>query len=333
MAQANLQETVNCPWCKASFDIEPASSASCFKCPACSAASSLGSLRNPDHRPEALEIAKWGALAVTADLDRHTGAYAYRDIHNGKEYIGSGTFVQIGNRLLLATVGHTEPKDGTVTLVKKSALLLPEPISCVIRRVVNKNRGIDVGVFELTADAADRAGLEPIGIDRIHDGGTGNPGTKARLIGYPCQFVMTAPPLPNVRRFHALSYGCEPIESARWQAIPDNEKVWFDEQVHIAIEFSDDVISYDNSLPVPEGTPEPFGMSGGGIWQRPTPTEDDAIWNPHDHCLFGIQSAWMRKGSFLRLIQIIHWLKLVADEYPDLCGELESRFPRLRQMR
>ena len=332
MAHANLQETVTCPWFKESFDVEPTSSASGFHCPVCAIESSLGALRNPDHCPNALQISEMGALAGTANFYRHTAAYVNYN-KQGEERIGSGTLVQIGDRLLLATVAHTRPKDlSAIALVKKSPLMVPQRVTCVTHRVASADDEIDVGILELSTDAVRKTGLEPIGIDRIHDGGTGNPSVKARLIGYPGQYVVVKKPLPNLKRFHALAYGCEPIEATRWDAIPDKGSATFDEDIHIVIEFSDDVVSYGDRLPVMEGTPEPFGMSGGGIWQRPQPTKDDEIWTPSDLCLFGIQSDWLRKAGYLRLIQIIHWLKLVADEYSDLRSELESRFPRLKQM-
>ena len=209
------QETVTCPWCKESFEIDSASSASGFSCVVCEIESSLGSLRNPDHRPNAVELGENVALAATANLYRHTAAYVYIDRKEGKEFIGSGTLVEIGDRLLLATVAHTKPRDATVALIKKSGLMLPEPIYCVIQRIVSNDADIDVGVFELTAHATTMAGLEPIGIDRIHDAGCGNTCIKSRLIGYPGQWIVTAPPIPNVRRFHALAYGCETIEPSR----------------------------------------------------------------------------------------------------------------------
>ena len=331
MVQANL-ETVTCPWCKESFEIDPTSSAAGFNCVVCGIESSLGALRNPDHRLNAIEIGKMGALAGTANLYRHTAPYVYIDKKKGKEFIGSGTLVKIGDRLLLATVAHTNPRDGTVALIKKSGLMVPEPIFCVIQRVVSNDDEIDVGVFELTAHAITMAGLEPIGIDRIHDGGCGNTSIKSRLIGYPDEWVITAPPLPNLKRFHALAYGCETIEPSRWGAIPHQNGINFDDKIHVVIHYSDDVVSYDNKLPVPPGTPNPKGMSGGGLWQRPGPTPDDAIWTPSDLCLIGIQSDWLEKAGYLRSIQVIHWLKLVSDHFPDLRGELENRFPRLTQI-
>ena len=150
-------------------------------------------------------------------------------------------------------------------------------------------------------------------------------------MGYPETYIVEKAPLKGVVRFHGLGYGCEPIEPSRWQAISTQTGV-FDEDVHIVVEFSRDVVSYGSELPVPDGMPDPPGMSGGGIWQRPEATKDDEIWTPSDLCLFGIQSSWLYKLGYLKAIQIIHWLKLIADEYPELGRELESRFPRLRQI-
>lgn len=331
MTRSSFNEAVVCPWCKKPFDVDPTSSASGFDCPACGINSSLGSLRNPDHRPNALQIAEHDGIAATAHLHRHTAGYVYFN-DAGEEKIGSGTFVQLGDRLFLATVAHTKPNGlQSIHFVKKSPLAVPVPDECVIRRLTNDDSRIDVAVFELAANTAARVGQEAIGIERIYDGVTGNPNTKGRLIGYPGKYVVQCTSVANVRRFHALGYGCEPIEPNRWGAI-SRVAGTFSEDVHVVVEFNRDVVSYGDPLPVPDGLPDPFGMSGGGMWQRPERTSDNAIWTPSELCLFAIQSSWLNKLDYLKAIQIIHWLKLVADEYPDLRGELQSRFKRLKQM-
>jgi hypothetical protein len=49
-------------------------------------------------------------------------------------------------------------------------------------------------------------------------------------------------------------------------------------------------------------------------------------------CLFAIQSSWCKGREHLKAIQIIHWLRLVAETYPELRRELCARFPRLSEI-
>jgi len=275
------------------------------------------------------------ARASTANLYRHTAAYTYIDRADGGEYVGSGTLVQIGDELFLATVAHTNAEVGSIALVRKAGLMSPEPVRCVIRRVADTRDEFDVGVFQVTTDAVTRVGLEPISLDRVHDAGWGDPIMQARLIGYPNEWILAAAPLPNLKRFHALAYGCETIEPTRWPSIPlrGRLRIEFDRDIHLVVHYTDDVVSYDDDkLPVPEGTPNPKGMSGGGLWQRRNATRDDEIWTASDSCLVGIQSDWLIDAGYLRSIQIIHWLKLVANHFPSLRRDLEKRFPRLKRL-
>jgi hypothetical protein len=329
MPQSETSEAVVCPECQATFEVEPATSASSFPCPQCGISSSLGALRNPDLRPEALAIAGATGEASTENVYRYTVAYVYPTSDGGVDG-ASGTVIQIGPRLLLATVGHAVPKSiKSVALVKKAGLLTPESLTYVTRRMVSSSA--DVAVFELEPNAITRAGLEAIGLERIHDGQTGSPNFKARLIGFPKSWIVAKNPLPGLKRFHGLGYGCEPIEPSRWPAIGVAEDT-FDEGRDIVVEYSHDTIDFGRKLDVPPGVPDPFGMSGGGIWQRTVAVPADEIWTAEGLCLFGIQSSWLDKKGYLKAVQIIHWLKLVADEYPELRAELQERFPRLKQM-
>jgi hypothetical protein len=173
-------------------------------------------------------------------------------------------------------------------------------------------------------------GLQPIGLDRIHDGRTGNPNFKARLIGFPVAWIVAKKPFSGLKRVHGLGYGCEPIEPSRWPAISAADGS-FDESRDIVVEFSRDTVDFGRKLDVPPGMPDPFGMSGGGLWQRNVAVRDDELWTADGLSLFGIQSTWLHRG-YLKAVQIAHWLKLVADEYRELRGELHERFPRLREM-
>ena len=329
MPQSKTSESVACPYCRARFEVEPTSTAGAFKCPKCGQPLTLGALRNPDFRPEAMAIAEAASTASMHNLYPHTAAYVFIN-QAGEQKIGSGTLVEVSGRCFLATVAHTVPRNvADIWLVKKVQFVSPERLTCVTRREASDN--IDVAVFEIESRAVERTGMKPISLDRIHDGRTGNPDFKAKLLGFPDKWTCPNKPSPGVLGFVALTYGCEPVEPSRWPAISTIPGT-FDEGRDIVFEFNSDVIEYESDLPVPAGLPDPFGMSGGGLWQRSSAVKDTDIWTADDLCLFGIQSSWLIEKGFLKAVQIIHWLKLLADKYPDVHDELCDRFPRLQQI-
>ncbi len=75
-----------------------------------------------------------------------------------------------------------------------------------------------------------------------------------------------------------------------------------------------------------DGLPEPMGMSGGGYWQ-PNLALKSEIWNPEYYSLIAIQSRWWGRGRYLQGTQIIHWLRLLWEQQPELRADLEAAFP------
>jgi hypothetical protein len=202
--------------------------------------------------------------------------------------------------------------------------------------VANGEERIDVAAFELSPNADSMINAEPLRIERVCDAGTGNPNVKSRLLGYPFQWVGPSRGAPGIKGMYALSYGCETVEPDRWPALRLTARPRYplDPTVDIVVEYSDDVETFGTEPPGNRPrTPQPIGMSGGGLWQRPKATGDDEIWSADNLSLIGLQSSWLNTIGFLRSVQIIHWLRLVAEHFPDLRDELASRFPRLNEQR
>jgi hypothetical protein len=324
---AKYKESVTCPWCVQSFKIVATDSADTFACPHCGEKSSLGSLRNPERSSNYLALAEAKAIAVTDNLYKHTAAYSFVR-KDGNEGHATGTLVEIGDRLLIATVDHARPRDiAAIELVRRSDLVCPDRLNCVKRRFANAE--FDVAVFEIDPDVLKRTSLLPIHLDRIHDGLHGTSAAAGRVIGFPEDYVTLQK--PGITGFHALCYGCEPVEPERWVAIHTTHRRP-QPDCDVVVKYSDDVIDYNKDLPLPPGLPGPHGMSGGGLWQRPFDLPPSEIWNPNDSKLFAIQYRWLPDAEFLVGTQIIYWLKLVADSYPEFCDEIHSRFPRVKTM-
>ena len=81
----------------------------------------------------------------------------------------------------------------------------------------------------------------------------------------------------------------------------------------------------DTSAPV--ALPDPQGMSGGGLWDQGF--SGNTLWHPEDASLIGVQSSWHPESRYVRVVQIVHWLRLVHEHYPDLRLTLEKLFPEM----
>jgi hypothetical protein len=319
-----IQEPVTCPWCQHRFAVDPVSTAGDFACPECKERSTLGSLRDPNLNPAAIELARIRAIASTENLNRHSLVYKFID-RRDQVGTGSGTLVEIGGRYFVATVKHTHPRElASISLVKKSGLMIPGSNSFVRHR--SKCESHDVAFFELEDSAPAAIGVEPITLARVHDCGTGVPNLGARIFGYPDRYQKPDYPTKGMLGFHALSYGCEPIEPSRWQAIPYSS---FDPDSHVVFDFNPDVLEWSPELPLPKGLPPPPGMSGGGLWQRRAKVRDGELWSADELNLIAIQAFRIDGTSFLVATQVIHWLRLVAEKRPELRSEIARACPRL----
>jgi hypothetical protein len=327
-------ETVVCPWCFETFDIDPAKGALPYSCPnpECGEQCSIGTLRHPSFDPNASHINH----GLTTAAASHIYAFSLPYV-SGKTGMASGTLVQLGSRCLIATTAHSLPsKPERIECVQKrepkDAVRLPH----VIR--VEKADGVDVGLIELEADAPQLLGMSAITINQIADLGSGRHGARAWLAGYPKQQLVPHYQEKGILGFCGLITSCEPIDPIAWASVDigpiDDAPGQLCEEMHALINYSLSEPVYrglDDKLAA-EFAPKPYGMSGGGLWQCFEPTADDALWSPEKLRLIAIQSSWPRQGDHLKTIQVIHWLRLVADTYPELAAELCRQFPRLSKM-
>jgi hypothetical protein len=90
---------------------------------------------------------------------------------------------------------------------------------------------------------------------------------------------------------------------------------------------SEKEVWYDDENEGDDNLPEPRGATGAGLWQGSSTKVEH--WNAGEVQLFGIQSRWNEKEKYVRGCQIIHWLRLVRDNYHDLRPALVEAFPGL----
>jgi hypothetical protein len=63
----------------------------------------------------------------------------------------------------------------------------------------------------------------------------------------------------------------------------------------------------------------PYGLSGGGVWGAATKA---GIWTPANGRLIGLQRS--RLGEVLVAQRISTWLAMLAEDVPELAGEIAA---------
>ena len=225
--------------------------------------------------------------------------------------VGSGTLIQLGSRFFFATaahnlvsykdeylyIGHT--KQGTWELF---------PIERRWPQFNEREPEFDVGYIEIPYDyICNIKEKKFLSLNRLR------PfmnfwSTRVFLIGFPAELVPRDLARKNLFDLHAMGYLTEtiPLEEVKHDTVVsrdiciyyDNVGIWVDNQSSFKI-------------------PEPYGISGGGLWALPT-TPKGNLWNPQDTMLIGIDRSWFESTRTVPCTQVQHWLRLVARDYSDL---------------
>ncbi len=270
-----------------------------------------------------MAIAQETANGVTLDLYKYSTSYT--SVSENGSQVASGTVVDIGGRVFIATVRHGIPADVRQIGLVGKAPTFGDRSRWILGSV--KHDYLDIGAIEISSAALDELNLKALPLNRIINIGPGEPAFKSRVVGYPWDFRAEHFPQKGVLGFKALSYGCEVRHVSAWDKLriadldPYSSIVAYYEQ--------EDNIDWSTDPVISSTAPHPSGMSGGGYWQRDAPLSDKELWHPDGYFLFGIQTGWEPKVSHLCAIQIIHWLKLVADAYAETASVIKARFPEV----
>lgn len=263
----------------------------------------------------------------------HRFAIAMFDLASGN--LSSGTLVGIGGHVFVITAGHVIPAspNGRLILLGATPRKLGGPAPGILKHAAVDVDGIDVGFLELDpTNVASLLGKDTLPIDRVTDLGAGNPKMFSVTTG--CPGEKTPDPVKEgklVPQFWAVAaIPISPAEYSKLEPLPLNaQPANADVDVFLDYEEGDSrrLDTYDRiSFPaVP-------GMSGGAYFDWGYAAT--GIWSPNCARVFGIQSSWCKehKQTYARGTQIIHWLRLVREHYPDLSSLLAGRFPRLNTL-
>ena len=228
--------------------------------------------------------------------------------------VGSGNIIKIKNQHFIATAAHNLHGLQEATLVHQSN-------QCKIKiqgRKLNYKGGnsgdkIDVGYIELEEP---EVGVLKVGqLTPESLGYKFNEGDIVYINGNPGADLKVDHNAGNIGIKHICATTCIKgvcNEDEMYLDYP-NDDSWFDENGE------------------PYVRPEPFGMSGGGIWATcVNKLKDDGsldVWTGDDVKLIGIEHAWCKPGEYLVGTPIQHWINLIIEDYPHLKEQFTHLHP------
>ena len=258
---------------------------------------------------------------------------AFVDVREKPERVASGVLVLVEGHLLVATAAHAIPTSPETRLAFASRTTrdLEPGRPAVLRYGKHPSGWPDVGFLELAPEAAVSAlTKEAIGLERIGLRGPGDPDQRCFLCGYPSELIRLSRPSKHVGHL-SLKGDCYtnfPISPTTWPSVSLDDHPT-DKMVDIFLPYDqEEEMCYHEENEGHDRLGEPYGMSGGGLWQA-APC-GNSVWSPEQVQLFGIQSSWSKNRKYVRACQVVHWLHLIYEHYCDLRHTLVERFPDLK---
>jgi hypothetical protein len=213
--------------------------------------------------------------------------------------IGSGTFVEVGNQLFVATAKHLFENlqaDKLIGIywgeednrygVTNSDIILDEKLDLAAIPIAP-----DIGACGVSLRC-----LQP-----------NHPEAESDL------FVLSGVPLekckiyPNSKPIVVghFSHGLVSLPLESW---PTNPELAISPDVDLFLNYTRDLATDGNVAPMRQI--DPHGLSGGGVWSVPVLSQG-SVWSPANATLVAVQSSVESdKWRYLRATRIEHWLRL-----------------------
>jgi hypothetical protein len=268
------------------------------------------------------------ATHSTKAVHQHVGSFAVSliDIRDDEMPISSGTLIEIGNRLLVATAAHCIPANpnGRLWLLGESPRKPQDGMLGILAH--GKHAVEDVGFLEIDPSAAKRYFVNKLAcaLNRLSPSGWGEANSLATVVGTPAARVDTSQKISGLPAMEARvdAYVSPFLPPAKWPDRGDGTRVG-NEATSIVIEYPEDASRLDTGEQMK--TYHPGGFSGGGIWRQSFPPGQ--LWGPDQTRMVGLQTGWYPALRCLHGAQIALWIQVVFQHYPDLQSTLKSQFP------
>jgi hypothetical protein len=236
---------------------------------------------------------------------------------------GTGTCIIIGGRYFVATAGHhfvNVPEPYRVGVMP----LTTEPSRDIFLATAHHGRGgaggdqVDVAWLELAAADAVGLGRDFITLDDILPHYAEVAGEPIFSYGFPDYMEIT----PRADGQTGFGFAVQGYATIILDPMTIEPRFRPDPAFDIFARYSTSALDG----PLPKGRiaklPDAPGLSGGGFWRLNIGKR--GVWTPHDLKLVGIEHEWWPQGEWFRASRIYHWLRLVADDQPELRLEIEA---------
>lgn len=257
-------------------------------------------------------------------LYRH--AVTILDTDGQNTSIASGTLVSILDRVFIATAGHCIPSNPQDRLW----FLIPEPTSSLRERLQIINRGsesdVDVGFLELNKTEADDYFQEKeyCELSQLTPSGPGREKALVTLVGNAAERIDHSQQFDGLPAVAAKvdSYSSVILSVDEWPS-PTSSRRPPNIEVDMYLDYPEQLSNLDSGTEI--SASNPGGLSGGALWDMHA--MDKGLWTPDCAKIVGIQSAWHPTLRYLRITQIVHWIRLLHDSNVDLQEHLAASYP------
>ena len=238
--------------------------------------------------------------------------------------LGSGTLIQVENRVFIATARHCVP-----TSPNERLWILPErPRSMddgMLGFVRSKRHpAMDLAFLELTPDSV--AEYLPrhqcCTLTNLSNRGYGRANRAIVVCGSPVQFVGGEATKTAPLKAENTAFATVPLTPSEFPTgLPDG--LTANPETDIWFEYPTEALHCEKDAAILLTTPK--GFSGGGIWDQEFNTNQ--VWAPTDAKLIGIPSWWDKDQRYACGIQIVHWLRFLWSELEECRPAIEAAFP------
>jgi hypothetical protein len=236
---------------------------------------------------------------------------------------GTGTCILIGGRYLIATAAHLFvdlPESSRVGVMP----LTTTPSGDILLAAAHNHCGgrdrdeVDVAWLELEEAPARQLGRDFLTLDGLEPHYDGVAGEPLFSYGFPDEVKIT----PKANGQSDIEFAVQSYSTVVLAPASIDPSFRPDPAFDIFARYSTRAVEGrlpEGRVPKLPGAP---GLSGGGFWR--ISVNRAGIWTPSDLRLVGIEHAWQPEDEWFRATKVCHWLRLVADDHPDLRAMINS---------
>lgn len=247
--------------------------------------------------------------AMCKYLDRHVIGVILES-EGVAQCIGSGTGIKIDGRYFIVSAGHMlmDAKKNKWDMVLTGRGQPSPEVSSFLGYGCRLDEFVDIAWIELDPESANSLSQEFVALNYLSISICYLENDLAMVNGYQRDLIRIQP--FHERRKLTLKPLC-------FQTLTLHPNVWsseFNDAIDILLKYPEEGCVDSSGKPI--NLPEPYGISGGGIWALDVNCE--GIWAPSKAKLIGIEHSWDPSEHYLRATQIQHWLQMLKEDVPEL---------------